>query len=163
MNNQEHFLKHDPDGFEKYLTAVESGEKTISSATLLPHELLAHALNLDDPSTGKTKSAAIRDLKRKIALSKIRVVEAQWKTLISNLREAGEIENSAMSPVQYTENTTNAMSLLSYLRSPSLLYWPPLRSRLLMADSKHSLRILGLTPMSPSLNRLRRWLVLIGD
>ena len=93
-NNQEHFLKHDPDGFEKYLTAVESGEKTISGATLLPHELLAQVLELDDSSTGKTKSVAIRDLKKKIASSKICVVEAQWKTLISNLREAGSIKNS---------------------------------------------------------------------
>ena len=91
-NNQEHFLKHDPDGFEKYLTAVESGEKTISGATLLPHELVAQAVARVDRS--RSKSAAIQKLKKKIALSRIRVVEAQWKTLISNLRDAGSIENS---------------------------------------------------------------------
>ena len=93
-NNQEHFMRHDPDGFEKYLTAVESGKKTISGATLLPHELVAQALNLARPPTGRSKSTAIQELKKKLGLSKIRVVEAQWKTLISNLREAGSIENS---------------------------------------------------------------------
>jgi hypothetical protein len=46
-NNKDHFFKHDPEGFEKYLIDVESGKKKISGATLLPHELVAQAIAAD--------------------------------------------------------------------------------------------------------------------
>ncbi|GLB38009.1 putative protein with domain of unknown function (DUF2828) [Lyophyllum shimeji] len=79
-NNMEHFFAHDPAGFHKYLASVEKGKKTISGATLLPancHEL-------------KT----VKEFKQSLKNARIRVVEAQWKTLIERLRESGSIDNA---------------------------------------------------------------------
>lgn len=94
-NNKDHFFKHDPSGFEKYLVDVESGRKTISGATLLPHELVAGAMAAESAlSSVKSKFPALLELKKKRAAAEIRVIESQWKTLISNLRESGSIENA---------------------------------------------------------------------
>lgn len=92
-NNTEHFFKHDPDGFQKYLISVESGKKTISGATLLPHELVAEAYSCAADSDGG-KYPQLAEFKKSLAETKLRVVEAQWKTLIKNLQDSGSIENS---------------------------------------------------------------------
>jgi len=81
-NNKGHFFKHDPSGFGKYLVDVRSGRKTISGATLLPHELVAEAM------------AAENAFKTNRAAAEISIIELQWNTLISNLRESGTIENA---------------------------------------------------------------------
>ncbi|KAF9479389.1 hypothetical protein BDN70DRAFT_878871 [Pholiota conissans] len=91
-NNMSHFFAHDPEGFEQYLTSVEENKKSISGATLLPHELVAEAIKCSQPYDESKKT--LGQLKRKLASTRLRVVEAQWKTLIDNLREAGSIENS---------------------------------------------------------------------
>ncbi|RDB20784.1 hypothetical protein Hypma_012210 [Hypsizygus marmoreus] len=95
-NNTVHFYKHDPDGFEKYLISVESGRKSISGATLFPHELVAQAVNLarDVEPRENGKFPALKEFRKGLALTKLRVVEAQWKTLIEKLRESGYIDNS---------------------------------------------------------------------
>jgi hypothetical protein len=96
-NNTEHFFKHDPEGFQKYLISVESGKKTISGATLLPHELVAEAYSYGaDPGLNVTSSKypQLAQFKKSLAETKLRVVEAQWKTLIKNLQDSGSIENS---------------------------------------------------------------------
>lgn len=98
-NNTEKFAIHDEERFEKYLTAVEKGKKKISGATLMPHELVAQALVLgkggsdpvDDKASPKNK---LKQLKKKIADSQIRVVEAQWKALVQSLREHGTLSNA---------------------------------------------------------------------
>jgi hypothetical protein len=43
---------------------------------------------------GHSKFPALQELKKRQAEAEIRVIESQWKTLISNLREAGSIENA---------------------------------------------------------------------
>ncbi|KAJ6514766.1 hypothetical protein DFH09DRAFT_1264765 [Mycena vulgaris] len=91
-NNTLNFHKHDPVGFEKYLVSVEKGHKTISGATLLPHELIAAVCalsNMDDdrfPELKKHKEA--------LAAVQLRTLEAQWKALVQNLRAAGTLDNS---------------------------------------------------------------------
>ncbi|KAJ7201646.1 hypothetical protein GGX14DRAFT_524263 [Mycena pura] len=91
--NNKHFFKHDPEGFQKYLISVDKGLRTISGATLIPHELIGEIVRL--------KSAQPRSLYPDLAKHReeqtamlIRVVEAQWRTLVQNLREAGTLENS---------------------------------------------------------------------
>ena len=107
MNNSAgHFFAHDPDGFEKYLVKVESGKGSISGAAMLPHELVAQIIALrrnDDHggSAGRKKGKklkisaipAVVEAKKALAETKIRVIEAQWKTLIESLREAGTLDN----------------------------------------------------------------------
>lgn len=95
-NNMDRFYAHDPEGFEKYLTSVESGTRSISGATLFPHELLADAmsayrqsLHVVDP-----KKPSLKDLKKKQADMQLRVVEAQWKTMIERVQEAGKMESA---------------------------------------------------------------------
>ncbi|KJA28718.1 hypothetical protein HYPSUDRAFT_50913 [Hypholoma sublateritium FD-334 SS-4] len=93
-NNTPHFFRHDPEGFEKYLTAVEENKKSISGATLLPHKLVAQAIEMAQPPDARKGTDAMREFKRRLAQIRLRVVEAQWKTLLDTLREAGTLENS---------------------------------------------------------------------
>ncbi len=93
-NNTPHFFRHDPEGFEKYLAAVEEKKKSISGATLLPHKLVAQAMGMTDGERDHKGSAAEREFKQRLAEIRLRVVEAQWQTLLENLREAGALENS---------------------------------------------------------------------
>ncbi|KAL0955545.1 hypothetical protein HGRIS_001782 [Hohenbuehelia grisea] len=95
--HQAHFFKHDPEGFERYLLSVEEGKTKISGATLLPHELIAQVvsnsrLSQSDPS--RSKMPLLQAAKQKASETQLRVVEAQWKALIDNLRASGTIENS---------------------------------------------------------------------
>jgi Domain of unknown function (DUF2828) len=104
-NNTGAFYFHDPEGFERYLTDVESGKKKISGATLMPHELVAQAIQLntfaafgnqdEDEKVDRKKAAktASMKVKAKMGATQKRVVEAQWKTLIDRLRESGTLDN----------------------------------------------------------------------
>jgi len=97
QTKNELFIKHDPVGFEEYLIAVESKKKTITGATLFPHELVAKAMELASSARStdlKGGMSKLRQLKKEIALTQLRVVEAQWKSLISNLRKSGSIKRS---------------------------------------------------------------------
>ncbi|KAF9053711.1 hypothetical protein BDZ89DRAFT_938738 [Hymenopellis radicata] len=93
--NNEHFFKHDPDGFQKYMVDVESGKKTISGATLMPNEILAEVVkhNMTTHAEGG-KYPQLAEFKRKVADNKLRVAEAQWLTLLGNIKDAGKLENS---------------------------------------------------------------------
>ena len=103
-NNMALFYSHDPEGFEKYLTDVELGQKTISGATLLPHEQAICGNGSDpytsygDGPTGRLRGPHTVDPKRsvaqKVAEVKGRVVGSQWRTIIERLRESGSIENA---------------------------------------------------------------------
>ena len=105
-NNSGHFFTRDPDGFEKYLLKVESGKGSISGAAMLPHELVAQIIALSmigvpQVSFGGKKGKdlkvptipAVVEAKKALAETKARVIEAQWKTLIESLREAGTLDN----------------------------------------------------------------------
>ena len=95
--NKENFFKHDADRFVSYLTDVESGNKQISGATLLPHELVRQAARYAEGScpthAGNPLQAAIYEQKRQFLNTQARVVEAQWAALLERLREAGELDN----------------------------------------------------------------------
>ncbi|THG96158.1 hypothetical protein EW026_g5631 [Hermanssonia centrifuga] len=95
-NNTAAFFKHDPSGFERYLESVESGKKTISGATLMPHEIVRAAmLSYQDsqyqPTPGKP---SIKDIRKRLAQTQLRAIEAQWKTMIERVREAGTLDNA---------------------------------------------------------------------
>jgi hypothetical protein len=99
--NSERFITHNPEGFEKYLTDVESGTKSISGATLMPHMLVASVMEFDQAlraaaSSGdkKTKASMLAQVKAKLAESQLRVFDAQWKTLVGRLRESGALEGA---------------------------------------------------------------------
>ena len=97
-NNMEHFYAHDPERFEEYLTAVEGGKKKISGATLMPHELVRQAIELgglpDEFIVDRANSRSVEHPKRKWAKIRLRVVEAQWTTMIERLQESGSLDNS---------------------------------------------------------------------
>ncbi|KAL0064681.1 hypothetical protein AAF712_008379 [Marasmius tenuissimus] len=130
--NMERFFQHDQVGFEKYLTAVESGKKGISGGTLLPHQVVAKAIELGDATQlqaqgqlqeAKTAKEKLKHLKSQMAEKQMRVVEAQWKTLIEKLREAGKIENAiavcdvsgSMGNAHYSTNTKHPSPILPAL------------------------------------------------
>ncbi|KAJ3559858.1 hypothetical protein NM688_g80 [Phlebia brevispora] len=94
--NTEHFFKHDPERFEGYLEAVESGKKKISGATLMPHELLGASIKLSvEVLTLSSTDVPLRKrVRRKVAEMQLRTVELQWKTLIERLRASGSLDNA---------------------------------------------------------------------
>lgn len=106
--NSETFYKHNPEGFEAYLTDVESGKKTISGATLWPHELVGAAMVLsqdrqrggdgDETETPAAKKTSIKDVKKKLAAkladSQIRVIDQQCKALVTRLKESGKLDSA---------------------------------------------------------------------
>ncbi|KAJ3524565.1 hypothetical protein NM688_g8537 [Phlebia brevispora] len=94
--NTEHFFKHDPERFETYLEAVESGKKRISGATLMPHELLRQAVELyTEMSMFPTSDGPSRNrVRRKVAETQLRTIELQWKTLVERLRGYGTLDNA---------------------------------------------------------------------
>ncbi|KAJ7253551.1 hypothetical protein C8J57DRAFT_1348451 [Mycena rebaudengoi] len=93
-NNTDSFFKHDPEGFQKYLIAVEDGKNSISGATLLPHQLIAQVVAFSQVGEENDKYPELQKHKQALAAVQLRVVEAQWKTLVQNLRDAGTIDNA---------------------------------------------------------------------
>ncbi|KAH7910323.1 hypothetical protein BJ138DRAFT_1101950 [Hygrophoropsis aurantiaca] len=137
----EKFLTHDPTRFVEFLTDVEKGEATISGATLFPHELVHQAVQLTprflEPSERKGKKmdvqAVMQNHRAMLKESQLRVVEAQWKTLVARLDASGELDNCiAVCDVSGSMGTLQSSSSSS---KPFDLHpiWPALALSLLVA------------------------------
>ncbi|KAI0728864.1 hypothetical protein C8Q72DRAFT_916471 [Fomitopsis betulina] len=87
--NMGHFYKHDPEGFEAFITKVESGQKKISGATLMPHEIVRQVDTLRHRA-----HAMPEELRHKLDKLQLRVFEAQWGSLVQRLREAGRLDSA---------------------------------------------------------------------
>ncbi|KAI0040289.1 hypothetical protein FA95DRAFT_1566528 [Auriscalpium vulgare] len=103
QNNSVHFFRHDPERFGKYLEDVESGKQSISGATLMPHELVfraakmaakMHLADYEPTTAAELLAAKVLEVKATTARREQEVVEAQFATLISRLREAGKLDNA---------------------------------------------------------------------
>ncbi|KAJ3970905.1 hypothetical protein EV361DRAFT_913789 [Lentinula raphanica] len=92
-NNTEHFFKHDPDRFQQYLMDVESGKKSISGATLLPHQIVTEVVKLSSAQT-ESKYPKYEAFKKELAEMRLRVLEAQWNSLVARMKESGALDNS---------------------------------------------------------------------
>lgn len=75
--NKKVFLKHDEEGFKKYLELVKSGDQKINASQLFPHQLVEKYINIGYYGGGK----AIDD-----------VTEVQWTSLIKHCRENQRIK-----------------------------------------------------------------------
>ncbi|KAK7691516.1 hypothetical protein QCA50_004915 [Cerrena zonata] len=95
-NNMIRFYAYDPEGFEKYMSRVESGSRTISGATLMPHELVTDAISAYRASLHipHPKKPSLKDMKKRQADMQLRVVEAQWRTMLDRVKEAGKLDNA---------------------------------------------------------------------
>ncbi|KAJ4490492.1 hypothetical protein J3R30DRAFT_91437 [Lentinula aciculospora] len=94
-NNTEHFFKHDPDRFQQYLMDVETGKKTVSGATLLPHQIVVEVAKINAKiHSESSKYPKLQAFRKEHGEMRIRVLEAQWKSLVERLRESGALENS---------------------------------------------------------------------
>jgi hypothetical protein len=69
------FVKHDPDGYQKYLAKVRSGEKKINVTGILPHELVK--FYIDNPLRTECDET----------------IELQWQALIDNMLSTGRFKN----------------------------------------------------------------------
>ncbi|KAH8823311.1 hypothetical protein DL96DRAFT_1698022 [Flagelloscypha sp. PMI_526] len=96
QKNVENFYKHDPEGLEKYLLAVESGKKTISGATLMPHQIIAEVFRLHEKAEKKDdEDVGIKEkVQGKLAELELRVAESQWKTLVNRIKDAGSLDSA---------------------------------------------------------------------
>ncbi|CAD6888341.1 unnamed protein product [Tilletia controversa] len=98
MSTNNHlFFQHDADRFKEYIRAVELGKKTISGATLMPHELLTKLIHGFDMAE-RTKlrriaalGAAGEEVLGELREMQSRVIEAQWDALVDDLRQAGSL------------------------------------------------------------------------
>ncbi|KAF9515200.1 hypothetical protein BS47DRAFT_1342097 [Hydnum rufescens UP504] len=79
-NSKTLFFKHDEERFKKYLADVSSGKKSISGATLGPHELLHEVMSI------RTNDPAEREMNET-------VINSQFNALIDRLRESGSLDN----------------------------------------------------------------------
>ncbi|KAF8549932.1 hypothetical protein OG21DRAFT_521946 [Imleria badia] len=137
-NNKERFFTHDEGRFLKYLEDVESGKKQISGVTLLPHVLAIQATEIYrqqlPPDEGTSPlDYAMHERRRPLAEAQMRVVDAQWATLLARLRESGQLDNciavcdvsGSMGDIEYTSKG----------RSPFDVYpiWPSISLSLLVA------------------------------
>ncbi|KAF4598907.1 hypothetical protein EYR38_007319 [Pleurotus pulmonarius] len=93
LRHKDNFFAHDPQGFESYLLRVQEGKSKISGATLMPHEIVAELVSHGGGRGGSSKKQALYDLKKRMAKAQLQVLEAQWKTLVDSLREAGSLDN----------------------------------------------------------------------
>ncbi|KAG8874158.1 hypothetical protein FRB97_006106 [Tulasnella sp. 331] len=84
--NKKAFFKHDEGRLMSYLQDVAKGKKSISGATLGPHELVQEAINL----TATGKKGPIEARLNEVSIS---IVNNQWNTMIERLREAGTLDN----------------------------------------------------------------------
>ncbi|THU86326.1 hypothetical protein K435DRAFT_731562 [Dendrothele bispora CBS 962.96] len=85
--NTNHFLRHDQERFSQYLVDVESGKKSISGATLFPHDIIGRVIEI----VSESKS---NDAKKAIADANLKVIEGQWNSLVERLKESGALDNS---------------------------------------------------------------------
>ncbi|CCM05803.1 uncharacterized protein FIBRA_08037 [Fibroporia radiculosa] len=94
-NNTAQFYRRDAERFEQYLMDVESGKKTISGATLLPHEILKTIVNLsNDIRRADTKSRELQKFRKSLAEMQIRTLEAQWNALVARVKGFGSLDNA---------------------------------------------------------------------
>ncbi|KIJ09163.1 hypothetical protein PAXINDRAFT_17752 [Paxillus involutus ATCC 200175] len=144
--NKEKFFTPDAERFLRYLTDVESGEKQISGATLLPHLLVMQAVEFA-PAQRETPTwdgfekrevdligDAMRERKRKLGETQARVVDAQWATLLARLREAGELDNCiAICDVSVSMGSIWETTLPDKSPFEVNLIWPALSLSLVLA------------------------------
>ncbi|KAF9453719.1 hypothetical protein P691DRAFT_799651 [Macrolepiota fuliginosa MF-IS2] len=90
--NKARFFEHDPEGFQQFLFDVESGKKRVSGAALMPHELVAEAMRLRDESR-QSQYSKLAELKKNAAEQELKVVNAQWQSLVSRMKESGNLDN----------------------------------------------------------------------
>ncbi|KAK4054032.1 hypothetical protein OIO90_003677 [Microbotryomycetes sp. JL221] len=70
------FIAHDREGFRQYLFDVAKGTKSITGAALTPGKLVKEAMECSDDAL------------------ELEVVEAQWKTLVSSIKDVGSLSNA---------------------------------------------------------------------
>ncbi|KAF9449270.1 hypothetical protein P691DRAFT_667831 [Macrolepiota fuliginosa MF-IS2] len=127
--NKPYFILHDPEGFQLYLAGVESRKKMATHATAMPHELIAEAIELQEAMDASQEEAypRVAEHKRILAQARLGVINAQWHTMISKLKEGGNwdralaicgVSGSAGSIYEYNRHNVNpifpsiALSLL---------------------------------------------------
>ncbi|KAJ8656958.1 hypothetical protein O0I10_007292 [Lichtheimia ornata] len=90
--NMPHFVKHAKDQYVQFLKDVALGKKSVSGATLQPHELIERANCAVNNSLPPSVSAAAKKYAQPEAVAEIAKVErqlvnAQWKTLVDSIRQ----------------------------------------------------------------------------
>jgi hypothetical protein len=95
------FSKHDPEGYQKYLGAVERGEAEIKTATLYPYDLVSKYL---DGSWGFRVQSELD-----------RTIEAQWKNLPNYVEPFNGIVVADTSGSMYGKPIEVCISLAIYI------------------------------------------------
>ncbi|KAK5093262.1 hypothetical protein LTR70_004978 [Exophiala xenobiotica] len=94
------FAKKDTEGFDRYISSVAEGKKSISGATLLPSVLVSKVravqFRYGPPSVSASakKSGTKVMVETKLADIDAKVAGGQWKTLVQRITDSGKLENS---------------------------------------------------------------------
>ena len=94
--NKAHFIRHDPEGYQLYLADVQNRKKSLSDTPLMPHELVAKAIELQkawDLAQGE-QFPSVAHVKQTFVEQQLKVVDARWRALISRLRDHGGFEDT---------------------------------------------------------------------
>lgn len=79
------FMKHDPDGYSKFLEDVKSGKKSIKVTGILPHELIKYYIDL-------SANQYSFDENNENKYEPNETIEMQWKTIVENVKKEGVLE-----------------------------------------------------------------------
>ncbi|KIO10296.1 hypothetical protein M404DRAFT_13666 [Pisolithus tinctorius Marx 270] len=125
--NKARFFTRDRERFVKYLSDVESGNRSISGATLLPHMLVMQAVQYT------RELATLGLLDSALAATQLHVVEAQWAMLLSRLCKTGTLDNCIA-----VCDVSGLMGLVHYVRHVGWRFsvdpiWPVLSLSLIIA------------------------------
>lgn len=132
--NKKLFAKRDPEGFKAFLLRVAEGKSTISGAALTPASLLMQADRAKDVEA--------------------EVVEAQWRTLVQSVRDAGKLSrclavadvSGSMEGPQFADGTTPIHSSLALSILVAQVTEPPFSNAVIsFSESPHFIDLSGST------------------
>lgn len=88
------FARKDFDRFDAYVERVAAGRAQISGATLLPSTLIASVADDSNLSGRAAKHATNELVARKLRDLERKTIDAQWKTLVQRIKDAGTLGSS---------------------------------------------------------------------
>ncbi|KAG0175321.1 hypothetical protein DFQ28_001851 [Apophysomyces sp. BC1034] len=100
QNNFGHFFKHAPEQLKAYLEQVISGKRSVSGATLQPHELVGRVSRNSSVQQEKLtkllekiKDPDAREILKEVQLD---LANAQWNTLVQSIKESASEDSATL-------------------------------------------------------------------
>ncbi|KAI8146622.1 hypothetical protein BJV82DRAFT_576163 [Fennellomyces sp. T-0311] len=135
QTNSALFFKHAKDEFAQFLRDVAAGKKSVSGATLQPHELVMRAHQGHNPYQTRTDSKLAKipaEALQEIYKMDSVLTNAQWKTLVESIKnDAGAGNENLGSAIGVCDMSGSMYSTYGGAVSP---VWPAIGLSLILAE-----------------------------